>query len=447
MQAPQFYIPIDTEISQFLLHLRTHPRTILSAKFGDGKSYFLDKFAKDSAVEEEFKIIKIYPINYQVVGDNDIFTLLKYDVLLQLLVENMVGDQTIHGVFDGQKDGAKILTALFDGFAKVDPSPKAQIPAATLKLFKSIACISEKRQIWGGGNRATRTLLQKLEKTSPLYLEDPTTKLIRQSLDDWRKHNGKKVVLVVEDLDRLDPMHLFRILNVFSAHMDYIYRNGDTPTDTLVGSRFGFDSIVFVLEYENLKRLFTHFYGDETSFDGYISKFIPRGFFTYSLRKSANSFFFENISRITGVDQAHVSILLDLIIKDLSLRDMAYAVKDVEAQVSLHSEPARNYDFLLMVAIMVRLGMGTTSIINACELLFRKDPIAFVRYIIDFTYLEGFSDQKGMLKTDATTMYYVSGRSYIDGSADIGRISPVPDNMRELEIQQFVTRLLGYVLP
>ena len=44
-------------------------------------------------------------------------------------------------------------------------------------------------------------------------------------------------------------------------------------------------------------------------------------------------------------------------------------------------------------------------------------------------------------------MYYVSGRSYIDGSADIGRISPVPDNMRELEIQQFVTRLLGYVLP
>ena len=359
----------------------------------------------------------------------------------------MVSDQTIHGVFDGQEDGAKILTALFDGFAKVDPSPKAQIPAATLKLFKSIAGISEKRRIWRGGNRAARTLLQKLEKTSPLYLEDSTTKLIRQSLDDWRKHNEKKVVLVVEDLDRLDPMHLFRILNVFSAHMDYIYRNGDTPTDTLVGSRFGFDSIVFILEYENLKRLFTHFYGDETSFDGYISKFIPRGFFTYSLRKSANSFFFENISRITGVDQAHVSILLDQIIKDISLRDMAYAVKDVEAQVSLHSEPARNYDFLLMVAIMVRLGMKTTSIVIACELLFRKDPIAFVRYIIDFTYLDGFSDQKGMLKTDATTMYYVSGRSYIDGSADIGRISPVPDNMRELEIQQFVTRLLGYVLP
>lgn len=292
MQAPEFYIPIDIEISQFLLHLRTHPRTILSAKFGDGKSYFLDKFAKDTAVEKEFKIIKIYPINYQVVGDNDIFTLLKYDVLLQLLVENMVSFQTIHGVFDDQEDGAKILTALFDGFAKVDPLPKAQIPAATLKLFKSIAGISEKRRIWIGGNRAARTLLQKLEKTSPLYLEDSTTKLIRQSLDDWRKHNEKKVVLVVEDLDRLDPMHLFRILNVFSAHMDYIYRNGDTPTDTLVGSRFGFDSIVFVLEYENLKRLFTHFYGDETSFDGYISKFIPRGFFTYSLRKSANSFFF-----------------------------------------------------------------------------------------------------------------------------------------------------------
>lgn len=158
-------------------------------------------------------------------------------------------------------------------------------------------------------------------------------------------------------------------------------------------------------------------------------------------------FFFENVSRITGVEQAHISTLLDLIIKDISLRDMAFAVKEVDAQVSLHSQPARNYDFLLMIAIMVRLGMEMISIVNACEFLYRKDPIAFVRYTIDFTYLDGFSDQKGALKTDATTMYYVSGRSYIDGSAEIGMIASAPKQMRELNIQQFVTRLLEYVLP
>ena len=31
---------------------------------------------------------------------------------------------------------------------------------------------------------------------------------------------AKKPVLIIEDLDRLDPKHLFRILNVVSAHID-----------------------------------------------------------------------------------------------------------------------------------------------------------------------------------------------------------------------------------
>ena len=446
MPATDLYIPIDKEISQFLQHLRAHPRTILSAKFGDGKSFFLDKFAKDENVINEYKVIKIYPINYQVVGDNDIFSLLKYDVLLQLLVEDMVSEEAFQSAFENQEDKLMMLSLLFEGFAKVDPSPKAQIPSATLRLFKSVANVRKKRSIFQGGDRAARTLLQKLERNNSLYLEDATTRLIRQSLSEWRQREKKRVVLIVEDLDRLDPQHLFRILNVFSAHMDYIYRNGDTPTDSLLGSRFGFDSIVFVLEFENLRRLFAHFYGDETSFGGYISKFIPQGYFEYSLRKSANSYFYDTINRITGIDQVHISGLLGSKMNDISLRDMAYAVKDIESQVTLHSTPSDNYGFLLMIAIMRRLGMGVLPIVQACESLFQSDTISFVRYIIDFSFLEGFSDRKGKIKVDDTTVY---GKVsfYQVGSESIRREPSVPRDMKKFDMHRFVSRLLEFVVP
>ena len=38
-----FEIPVDERMLEFKRHLDCHPRTILSAKFGDGKSYFLNK--------------------------------------------------------------------------------------------------------------------------------------------------------------------------------------------------------------------------------------------------------------------------------------------------------------------------------------------------------------------------------------------------------------------
>lgn len=43
VEAP---IPIDSTLNRFALHLKSHPRTILSAKYGDGKTYFLNEFAK-----------------------------------------------------------------------------------------------------------------------------------------------------------------------------------------------------------------------------------------------------------------------------------------------------------------------------------------------------------------------------------------------------------------
>lgn len=47
----EFKIPVDRAVERFHKHLNHHDRTILSAKFGDGKSYFLQKFMGDAKVQ------------------------------------------------------------------------------------------------------------------------------------------------------------------------------------------------------------------------------------------------------------------------------------------------------------------------------------------------------------------------------------------------------------
>lgn len=41
------FIPIDKELDAFKEHLNINERTIFSAKFGDGKTFFLDIFKKN----------------------------------------------------------------------------------------------------------------------------------------------------------------------------------------------------------------------------------------------------------------------------------------------------------------------------------------------------------------------------------------------------------------
>lgn len=81
-------IPIDKQLEEFRNHILANPRTFLSSKFGDGKSYFLDEFKKRNA--EHFVFITLYPVNYQVANNEDIFNLIKRDVLFQLIVQGFL---------------------------------------------------------------------------------------------------------------------------------------------------------------------------------------------------------------------------------------------------------------------------------------------------------------------------------------------------------------------
>lgn len=72
-------IPIDKELSDFKSHLEINERTIFSAKFGDGKTFFLNEFKK--LYKDDYYFITLYPINYSIADNQDIFEYIKRDIL------------------------------------------------------------------------------------------------------------------------------------------------------------------------------------------------------------------------------------------------------------------------------------------------------------------------------------------------------------------------------
>ena len=115
-----------------------------------------------------------------------------------------------------------------------------------------------------------KELLDFIEKTAQrpgsIYEKDFYTELIVNLLQRWKvdNENGKQNVLVVDDLDRIDPQHAFRLFNVFAAHFDH--RDGQK-------NKFGFDKVIFVCDAQNIRNIFAHNYGSEVDYSGYIDKF------------------------------------------------------------------------------------------------------------------------------------------------------------------------------
>ena len=86
-------IPIDDETSRFYNYLSYNERIMFSAQFGDGKTFFLNHFFDN--YKEEIYCVKIYPVNYQVEDNKDIFELIKKDILIQLFASNELQEEEI----------------------------------------------------------------------------------------------------------------------------------------------------------------------------------------------------------------------------------------------------------------------------------------------------------------------------------------------------------------
>src|SRR6266487_4791162 len=71
---------------QDFLSLDGNARIIFSAPFGSGKTYFLRKFFRNST---DYVALHLYPTNYSVSKNEDIFELIKFDILYEILTQKI----------------------------------------------------------------------------------------------------------------------------------------------------------------------------------------------------------------------------------------------------------------------------------------------------------------------------------------------------------------------
>lgn len=400
-------IPIDKQLEEFGNHILANPRTFLSSKFGDGKSYFLDEFKKRNA--ERFVFITLYPVNYQVANNEDIFNLIKRDVLFQLIVQGFFEDSSIQ-ISDElalwgfiQNKYKSFLLELLPYMASVAlPAEYVPIVTAALKgreVFKSLKLQFDdyKRQLAEENDILSKFL--DVAESNPVYEEDLVTSLIKQAIQKFkenalRANKGKQVVLIVEDLDRLDPAHLFRILNIFSAHIDYCYKLMNKPNETLVGNKFGFDNIVFVADFSNIRKIFKHFYGEQTDFNGYIGKFLSSTPYNYSIREIRKNYIYDYLERkITCPRKLIEAMITEEMLESKTIRECIQAF-DISSQVvkvskykAKEQEVELNITILKLLSIMRRLKIEDDEIIKVGSSLFYVDASDFFRYVVPIMLL------------------------------------------------------------
>ena len=299
-------INISNKLRDFEEHLNLNRQTIVSAKFGDGKTYFLNKYIEQH--EQDTFFIVLHPVNYVVSSNEDIFEYIKRDILCSLVHRAEFKETNWVDIFKGIWKSDSILESV-ETIAECVPYGKiATIP------FRFLEKVNNEYSVNKFFDRFK-------EKPGSLFEMDQFTVAIQHSIQQIQK-GGLKCILIIEDLDRIDPEHLFRILNVLGAHVDE-----DKNTN-----KFGFDNIVAVLDYDTTKHIFHHFYGEKANYEGYMSKFMSSYPFEYSITKVAHEqleAYLKNDCRIESLGKFTKNTSgLSLVekIKNMSVRDVEHVL-------------------------------------------------------------------------------------------------------------------------
>lgn len=86
-------IDISQNIQDFKQVFEKESRIIFSAKFGDGKSYFLNEFMKSyDEKKNDYYFITLHPVNYVVEENRDVIEYIKRDILFQLIKDDRIYD-------------------------------------------------------------------------------------------------------------------------------------------------------------------------------------------------------------------------------------------------------------------------------------------------------------------------------------------------------------------
>lgn len=376
---------LKDKLNDFKNHLENADRMILSAKFGDGKSFFLQKVREDKERFADYDFFTIYPVNYTVAKNEDVFEYIKRDIILQLKNRNVLEKIDLNALFDSIID--------FEDLCSLVSYLLSFVPGGNFynQIFKKFI---EIKQNYNKKKHTDDAYLSSFSQIKGcIYENDAYTQLINSAIK-WMSENhtmngyewkAKKTVLIIEDLDRLDPAHLFRILNVISAHID----DGSKPD--VIGNKFGFSNIVVVMDYDTTKYIFEHFYGKNASYVGYMSKFLSEEPFRYSLTEMALPRLKEKIINEVGIGKKLFDAfrLINLKMSDLSMRDIkrlydldiSKRIKRTVLRCVQNRELSLHLPIFKLLIYMTELGMSYADIDDELSLKTKYDRIEYLRLV------------------------------------------------------------------
>lgn len=316
METQDNMISLEDELFSFDRYFEANSRCVLSAPFGEGKSFFLNEFMKKKSSDYDF--ITLYPTGYQICDNKDVFEYIKRDILLALLALEPsflnALDKTYaviiwESISECREDIVSCLPEI-----NIGVHGTAGVTISTANIVNAVCKVIEKcKKKWRFGGNHIKDYFNSFEHNKgSLYEFNPISNMISSLIAARKKgsesSNPRKVVLVIEDLDRMDPEHIFRILNVFSAHL-----NDDLDAD-FSHNKFGFDKVLLLCDYDNIKNIYHHLYGPDADFYGYMSKFVAKGVYPYSLRSKVKEYM---VSLLPKNLRINFPSIIDLIAKEI----------------------------------------------------------------------------------------------------------------------------------
>jgi len=379
LTIPKSEIKIEKPISDFLEHLTSNNRILFSGKFGIGKTFFLKEFFQISEIKEKYNVFHLFPVNYQIATNEDIFELIKYDILYHLFGFNWIK-------IDAENFPKLLVTQSYlinngiSVFSKILKCiPLFGIDKAERAIETLLNIQKDFLRYYNEINQNDVTLLDNFreqieKKKGSLYEFDIISEFIYENLlncnSDIEEGKHRENVLIIDDLDRIDPEHIFRLLNVFSAQVDRC--DGS--------NKFGFDKIIFVCDVKNIRNIFAAKYGQQTDFSGYIDKFFTSKVFHFNNKEAIREFLRETmfVHKIKSKQKNYleseltdIANLLDLFIEGgtMNLRQILTNVKDLEYKNQNIGTIGRGYypGYTIIQVCQNILGNQKNALINAFE--------------------------------------------------------------------------------
>ena len=266
-QAP-ILITTQYEAERFetFLALPDNHRILFSGKYGSGKTYFLHEFFT-TRKKDEYETFHLFPTNYAIAKNEDVVKLLHFDILYELLAKGYLAPS--EKMFSSKETMASFAQSNLPRIIKDVVSHCGKIGKKLSDVFDTYTKWAAKYEAFDKGinqnaedkaREAFYNLMNEVEYNATTELIE----MVNSTID-------KQKVLIVDDLDRIDPEHIFRLLNLFSAQTSkYFSAHWPIGQDD---NRFGFDKIIFVCDIDNIRNIFHSKYGEGVDFAGYIDKF------------------------------------------------------------------------------------------------------------------------------------------------------------------------------